>query len=89
MTRMFWIHSKRFIQTQIDLPDWTMQLNMSSTVLQLRHQLKPTIDIASAIIKSGSTWYVRYDSGMLLTRELQYFVDHLNGEPIKKTVRGR
>jgi len=36
------------------------------------------------IPKSGSTWYVEYESGMPLTRELQYFVDHLNGEPIKK-----
>jgi UDP-2-acetamido-3-amino-2,3-dideoxy-glucuronate N-acetyltransferase len=37
------------------------------------------------IPKSGSTWYVEYESGMPLTRELKYFVDHLNGEPIKKS----
>jgi len=36
------------------------------------------------IPKNGSTWYVEYESGMPLTRELKYFVDHLNGEPIKK-----
>ena len=36
------------------------------------------------IPKSGPTWYVEYESGMPLTRELKYFVDHLNGEPIRK-----
>ncbi len=34
--------------------------------------------------KSGSTWYVEYGSSMPLDKELQYFVDHLNGEPINK-----
>ena len=37
------------------------------------------------IPKSGNTWYVEYESDMPLTRELKYFVDHLNGEPIKKS----
>lgn len=37
------------------------------------------------IPKSGSTWYVEYESGMPLTREMKYFVDHLNGEPIRKS----
>jgi len=36
------------------------------------------------IPKSGPTWYVEYESGMPLTREMKYFVDHLNGEPIRK-----
>jgi len=35
------------------------------------------------ITKSGSNWYVKYESGMPLTKELQYFVDHLNGKSIK------
>jgi len=35
------------------------------------------------IPKSGATRYVKYEDGMPLTRELQYFVDHLNGESIK------
>ena len=36
------------------------------------------------IPKSGNTWYVEYDAGMPLTRELKYFVDHLNGEQLEK-----
>jgi UDP-2-acetamido-3-amino-2,3-dideoxy-glucuronate N-acetyltransferase len=35
------------------------------------------------IPRSGATRYVKFEDGMPLTRELQYFVDHLNGESIK------
>jgi len=32
---------------------------------------------------SGSTRHIEYDDDMPLTAELQYFIDHLNGDPIK------
>ena len=35
------------------------------------------------IPRSGATRYVKFEDVMPLTRELQYFVDHLNGESIK------
>lgn len=31
---------------------------------------------------SGSTRHIEYDDKMPLTAELQYFIDHLNGDPI-------
>lgn len=33
---------------------------------------------------SGSTRHIEYDNKMPLTAELQYFIDHLNGDPITK-----
>jgi len=35
------------------------------------------------IPRSGATRYVKFEDVMPLTRELEYFVDHLNGESIK------
>ena len=37
------------------------------------------------IPKNGNTSRIEYESGMSLTRELQYFVDHLNGDSINKS----
>ncbi len=34
------------------------------------------------IPRSGSTRHIEYDDKMPLTAELQYFIDHINGEPI-------
>ncbi|MBU0529238.1 Gfo/Idh/MocA family oxidoreductase [bacterium] len=34
------------------------------------------------IPRSGSTRHIEYDDNMPLTAELQYFIDHLNGNPI-------
>ena len=42
-----------------------------------------TWDNGKPIPRSGPTRDVRFEDGMPLTRELQYFVDHLNGESIK------
>lgn len=36
------------------------------------------------IPKNGITRHIEYDSGMPLTQELQYFIDHCNGTPLEK-----
>jgi len=40
-------------------------------------------DSGKPVPRSGATWYVEYEAGMPLTRELNYFVEHLDGDPIK------
>ncbi|SVB71667.1 uncharacterized protein METZ01_LOCUS224521 [marine metagenome] len=42
-----------------------------------------TWDNGKPVPRSGATRYVKFEDSMPLTRELQYFVDHLNGESIK------
>ena len=34
---------------------------------------------------SGETWNIDYENGMPLKRELQYFINHLNGKPLQKS----
>jgi len=42
-------------------------------------------DNGKPVPSSGSTWHIEYDDGMPLNIELEYFIDHLNGKPIKKS----